>query len=73
MTLHRKHQRYSPAYARRQLAAAEAAYASWDKLQPKDWRERADRHQALQTWGAAVDRWRRVLRPPEVEKYRLPF
>lgn len=74
MTLHRRHKSYSTIYAKRKLAAAQAAYASWDATVPRDWRGRADRHQALQKWGSEVERWRAVLNPPPVEKlYILPF
>lgn len=73
MTLHRSRRPYSLAYARRRLAAAEAAYASWDATVPRDWRERADRHQALQKWGSEADRWRAIVNPQPIEHYRLPF
>lgn len=73
MTQHRKRQRYSPAYARRQLASAEATLRHWESVQPRDWRERSDKHQALQEWGARVARWKAVLEPPRVERVRLPF
>jgi hypothetical protein len=73
MTQHRSRRPYSPAYARRKLASADATLAYWQAVQPRDWRERADKHQALQEWGAAVARWRAVLDPPKFEPVRLPF
>lgn len=74
MTLHRARRPYTDRYARRKLEQASATLAHWQALKPKDWRERADQHQALQVWGAEVDRWQRVLTPPPVERaYLLPF
>lgn len=73
MTLHRPGRPYSKPHAQRQLAAAQAALASWEAVQPRDWRERADRHQAIRKWSAEVGKWERVLAPKLERFYSLPF
>jgi hypothetical protein len=74
MTLHRRGKPYSLPYARRRLAACEAAIATWRATDcAGDWRRACDKRRELDRLEAEWMRWDRVLRPRPIEEYRLPF
>lgn len=73
MTLHRARRPYSPAHARRRLAAVEAQLATWRSTDCSgDWRLSCDKARALASLEVQEARWQSVL-APRMERYLLPF